>query len=215
MKQEAPDTRSHKKTPPFILGLTGSIGMGKSQTAALFRQLGVPVHCSDEAVHDLLNKKSIISKIRKDFADVWDKDLKSIDRKKLGQAVFNSASKRKKLEAILHPAVQRSQQKFITAQNKSGQKLVVLDIPLLFETGANTRCHAVLVVTAKAATQQKRVLARDGMTAQKFKAIKAAQMPDAQKRKKADFVISTDISVQETRKDIQKLLKAMRKEGLI
>ena len=170
----------------FVLGLTGSIGMGKSATADLFRRLGVPVHDADATVHRLYRGRAA-PLIEKAFLGTVAEG--AVDRAKLGAAVLGDPERMKELEAIVHPLVREAEETFLTGV--SGSPVAVLDIPLLFETGGETRCDAVLVVTAPAEVQRDRVLARAGMTDAKFRAILAKQMPDADKRARAHFLVDT------------------------
>jgi len=171
----------------FVLGLTGSIGMGKSATAALFRKLGVPVHDADAAVHALYRGRAA-PLIEKAFPGTVTDGV--VDRRKLGRAVLDNGEKLKRLESIVHPLVREEEEKFL-ARASAMARLAVLDIPLLFETGAEGRCDAVLVVTAPADVQRARVMARPGMTEEIFHTILHKQMPDAQKRARAHFLVDT------------------------
>lgn len=174
---------------PFVLGLTGSIGMGKSATAALFAQRGVPVHDADAAVHTLYGPGGAAAEaIGREFLGTLDAQG-GVDRAALREAVLGDAARLKRLEALVHPLVRRESEAFL-ARNAEAP-LVVLDIPLLYETGGEGRCDAVAVVSAPAAIQRERVLARPGMTEAAFAAILAKQMPDAEKRARADYVIDT------------------------
>ncbi len=177
-----------------IFGLTGSVGMGKSVAARLLRRMGVAVHDSDTAVHALLAPRGGAFKaVALQFPEAWDKKNHVIDRRKLGQIVFGNETKKRELEAILHPLVQQSQMEFIRQARRMGLKKVVLDIPLLYETHAEKRCHKVMVVTAPYFLQRRRVLSRANMTEEKFFAILAAQMPDIEKRRRADAIIPTGL----------------------
>jgi dephospho-CoA kinase len=171
----------------FVLGLTGSIGMGKSATADLFRKLGVPVHDADATVHRLYRGRAA-PLIEKAFPGTV--AYGAVDRAKLGAAVLNDPARMKQLEAIVHPLVREEEENFLTTVSALAS-IAVLDIPLLFETGGDKRCDATLVVTAPAEVQRERVLARPGMTAEKFSAILAKQMPDAEKRARAHFLVDT------------------------
>jgi dephospho-CoA kinase len=174
---------------PFVLGLTGSIGMGKSATAALFAQRGVPVHDADAAVHALYGPGGAAAEaIGREFPGTLDAQG-GVDRAALREAVLGDAARLKRLEGLVHPLVRRESEAFL-ARNAEAP-LVVLDIPLLYETGGEGRCDAVAVVSAPAAIQRERVLARPGMTEAAFAAILAKQMPDAEKRARADYVIDT------------------------
>jgi dephospho-CoA kinase len=192
-----------------VIGLTGSIGMGKSVTANLLRRLGVPVHDSDAVVHQLLSPQGEAFKIvAQIFPAAWDKKNRIIDRQKLGEIIFSDPEKKKLLESILHPFVWRSQRQFVLRFQRMGKKRVVLDIPLLYETGADRRCDAVIVVSAPPFIQRLRVLNRPNMTLEKFYAILGAQTPDFEKRRLADVVIETGLGKAFT---LQKLKKFLRK----
>jgi dephospho-CoA kinase len=171
----------------FVLGLTGSIGMGKSATADLFRRLGVPVHDADATVHRLYRGRAA-APIEKEFLGTVSDGI--VDRTKLGAAVFNDPERMKRLEAIVHPLVREEEDNFLK-RVADLSPVAVLDIPLLFETGGERRCDAVLVVTAPSSVQRDRVLARPGMTEQKFSAILAKQMRDEDKRARAHFLVDT------------------------
>ncbi|QRM29627.1 dephospho-CoA kinase [Microvirga sp. VF16] len=171
----------------FVLGLTGSIGMGKSATADLFRKLGVPVHDADAAVHKLYRGRAA-PLIEKAFPGTVSDD--AVDRAKLGAAVLDNPERMTQLEAIVHPLVREEEEAFLKKVSVLSP-VAVLDIPLLFETGGETRCDAVLVVTAPASVQRDRVLARPGMTDEKFRAILAKQMRDEDKRRRAHFLVDT------------------------
>ncbi|MSP48486.1 MAG: dephospho-CoA kinase [Alphaproteobacteria bacterium] len=171
-----------------ILGLTGSIGTGKSVAARTFRRLRIPVHDADGVVHALLAKGGrAVPVVARMFPGVVGGG--AVDRKKLGTRVFADRAELKRLEAVLHPMVRASERRFLAANRR--KRLVVLDIPLLFETGAERRCHAVLVVSASRAIQRQRVMRRRGMTEEKLAQILSHQMPDAEKRRRADFVVPT------------------------
>lgn len=171
----------------FLLGLTGSIGMGKSATADLFRRLGVPVHDADAAVHALYRGRAA-PLIEKAFPGTVIDGV--VDRTRLGGAVLADPARMKELEAIVHPLVREEEENFLK-KISAFATVAVLDIPLLFETGGEVRCDAVAVVTAPPAVQRERVLARPGMTEEKFKSISAKQMPDAEKRARAHFIVDT------------------------
>lgn len=171
----------------FVLGLTGSIGMGKSATAALFRDLGIPVHDADDAVHRLYGGRAAPA-IEAAFPGTVRDGI--VDRARLGSAVIGQPDRMRVLEAIVHPLVREEEERFLSAA-AAGAALAVLDVPLLFETGGEGRCDAVLVVTAPPAIQAARVLARPGMDPDKFAALLGKQMPDAEKRRRADFVVDT------------------------
>ena len=175
-----------------ILGLTGSIGMGKSTVAADFRRLRVAVHDADETVHALMAPGgAAFDQICQVFPGVRSKV--GIDRKRLGDLVFADMAALKKLEAILHPLVRKQKTEFLKRSALRRQNLVVLDVPLLFETGGEAKCDAVVVVTAPTFVQRARVMARPGMTTEKFESILAKQVPDLIKRRSADFVVQTGL----------------------
>lgn len=174
-----------------ILGLTGSIGMGKSATAAMFREAGVPVYDADAAVHAIYAPGGLaVEPLEAAFPGVKTQDG-SIDRARLREQVLNDKAALDRLNAIVHPLVGESQLSFRREAEQSGSDLAVLDIPLLFETGGDARCDHVLVVTAPEEVQRERVLSRDGMTLAAFEAILARQIPDAEKRARADFILNT------------------------
>ena len=190
----------------FVLGLTGSIGMGKSTTAAIFRRLGVPVHDADASVHRLYRGEAA-SLIAQAFPGTVVDGV--VDREALGRAVIGSPERLRALETIVHPLVRREEQAFLAAALRSCVGLVLLDIPLLFETGGEARCDAVLVVTAPAAVQRARVLARPGMTADKLEAILAKQLPDAEKRRRAHFLVDASLGLAAAEGQVQAILKAL------
>ncbi|MEM8616567.1 MAG: dephospho-CoA kinase [Pseudomonadota bacterium] len=174
----------------IILGLTGSIGMGKSATAAMFRDHGVPVYDADAAVHALYAEGgSAIGPLSERFEGIV--RAGAIDRQALREKVLNNPSALSDLEEIVHPLVGETQRQFRAEAEAVGAALAVLDIPLLFETGGDQRCDYVAVVSAPAALQRSRVLARPGMTEADFEAILTKQMPDSEKRARADFIISS------------------------
>jgi dephospho-CoA kinase len=171
----------------FVLGLTGSIGMGKSATAGIFRRLGVPVHDADAAVHRLYRGRAA-PLVEKAFpGTVIDG---AVDRGRLGAAVLGDPARMRELEAIVHPLVREEEEAFLERASALA-RIAVLDIPLLFETGGEARCDAALVVTAPAPVQRERVLARPGMSEEKFQSILSKQMPDAEKRARAHFLVDT------------------------
>lgn len=187
----------------FVLGLTGSIGMGKSATADLFRQLGVPVHDADASVHALYRGRAAALIERAFPGTVVDG---TVDRRKLGAVVLGDAEKMKQLESIVHPLVREEEQKFLSSVTTT---IAVLDIPLLFETGGEKRCDAVLVVTAPEDVQRQRVMARPGMTEETFRAILAKQMPDADKRARAHFLVDTSRGFASAKAQVQSILACL------
>ncbi|BCG91951.1 dephospho-CoA kinase [Mesorhizobium sp. 131-2-1] len=172
----------------IVLGLTGSIGMGKSTTAKMFADAGVPVHDSDETVHRLYAGKAA-PLVEATFPGTASSGV--VDRAKLGARVLGDAAALKQLEAIVHPLVRADADAFLARQRAAGTPIAVLDIPLLFETGGRDRVDKVVVVTAPAEVQRARVLARPGMNEEKLAAILAKQVPDAEKRRQADFIVDT------------------------
>jgi dephospho-CoA kinase len=180
---------SASRAKPFVLGLTGSIGMGKSATAGMFKALGVPVHDADAAVHALYGPGGAAAEaIGREFPGTLDA-AGGVDRTALREAVLGAPERLARLEALVHPLVRAAADAFLSRH--ADAPLVVLDIPLLYETGGETRCDAVAVVSAPAEVQRERVLARPGMTEAAFAAILAKQIPDAEKRARADTVIDT------------------------
>ncbi len=176
----------------MILGLTGSIGMGKSTAVDNFRRLGVPVHDADKAVHELLAKNGEAAPRIKDlFPNAVKKG--TLDRELIAKRVFGDAEALARIEDILHPIVRRREQAFLGRAARQGRPLVVLDIPLLFETGGEVRCDAVVTVSAPKFIQRQRVLKRPGMTRERFDTILGRQIPDAEKRRRADFVVLTGL----------------------
>ncbi len=191
---------------PFILGLTGSIGMGKSAVAAMFRGLGVPVFDADAAVHLLQGPGgACIDPIERAFPGTT--GPAGVDRQKLGAAVFGNPAALGQLELIVHPEVAELRRTFLA--DNAAAPLIVFDIPLLFEKTGNHGLDAVLVVSAPAAMQRERVLARPGMTPEKFEQILKLQISDAEKRARADHVIDTGVSLAETRHAVQRLVHAI------
>ena len=188
---------------PFILGLTGSIGMGKSAVAAMLRGLGVPVFDADAAVHALQGPGgACLAPIERAFPGT--SGPAGVDRQKLGAAVFGDPAALKRLEAIVHPQVAELRQAFLA--DHADAPLIVFDIPLLYEKSGQHGLDAVVVVSAPAELQRERVLARPGMSADKFAQILALQVPDADKRARADYVLDTGTSLAETRHAVQRLV---------
>ena len=192
---------------PFILGLTGSIGMGKSAVAAMFEGLGVPVFDADAAVHALQGPGGeLLTAIEAVFPGTT--GAGGVDRPKLGAAVFGDPQALARLEAIVHPVVAAQRADFLARHGRA--PLVVFDIPLLFEKGGAKQVEAVVVVSAPAHVQRERVLARPGMTAEKFEQILKLQVPDAEKRARADFVLDTGATLTETRDAVARLVERLR-----
>jgi dephospho-CoA kinase len=192
---------------PLLIGLTGSIGMGKTETAKMFVKLGVPVYDSDAAVHRLYEKGgAAVAEIEKAFpGTVVDG---AVDRDKLGAIVTGDKAKLKQLEQLVHPLVARGQMEFL--QDNANAEMVLLDIPLLFETGGRTRMDAVVVVSAPSHIQRARVLARPGMTAEKLDHILSRQTPDEEKRAKAHFVIVTDRGLDHAFEQVKLVVAALK-----
>ncbi|HKX78587.1 MAG TPA: dephospho-CoA kinase [Novosphingobium sp.] len=190
----------------FVLGLTGSIGMGKSTVAKMFEDLGVPVFDADAAVHQLQGPGGpLLPEIEAVFPGTT--GPLGVDRPKLGAAVFGDAAALGRLEAIVHPAVEAMRQRF--RADNAHRPLIVFDIPLLYEKGWADRLDAVAVVSAPATDQRARVLARPGMTEEKFERILALQVPDPEKRARADYVIDTGGSLEETRAMVAALVERL------
>ena len=193
-------------TRPLILGLTGSIGMGKSAVAAMFQGLGVPVFDADGAVHELQGPGgACVAPIERAFPGTT--GPQGVDRQKLGAAVFGDPEALRRLEAIVHPEVAEMRRAFLA--DNADAPLIVFDIPLLFEKTGRHGLDAVVVVSAPAEIQRQRVLARPGMSVEKFERILALQVPDAEKRDRADHVIDTGTSLADTRHAVQRLVHAL------
>lgn len=190
----------------IVIGLTGSIGMGKSTTARMFMDEGVPVHDSDEAVHRLYAGPAAPLVEARFPGTVVDG---TVDRQRLSRAVLGDSGAMRDLEKIIHPLVRADADAFLARHRAAGTPLAVLDIPLLFETGGRDRVDRVLVVTAPAEIQRQRVLARPGMTEEKFAAILSRQVPDAQKRARADHVIDTGRGMEAARAQVRELVAAL------
>lgn len=189
-----------------IVGLTGSIGMGKSTTAAMFAEAGIPVHDADATVHRLYSGRAA-PLIEAAFPGTVVGG--TVDRERLGKAVIGNGDAMKALEAIVHPLVREEETAFLDKAREQGAPFVILDIPLLFETGGEKRVDAVIVVSADADIQRRRVLERPGMTDEKFEAILARQVPDAEKRKRADFIIDTGHGLDAARAQVQDVVAAL------
>jgi dephospho-CoA kinase len=193
----------------IVIGLTGGIGMGKSTATNTLRRLGVPVFDADAAVHRLQARGGrAVAPIAAAFpGSVRDG---AVDREALRRAVLGNPTALKRLEAIVWPLVRDAERRFLARARRAGQRLVVLDVPLLFENGGERRVDQVIVVSAPAAVQRARVLRRPGMTAERFAAIHARQMPDAEKRKRADHVVKTGISRYFAQKAIRRIVRKLR-----
>ena len=196
----------------ILIGLTGSIGMGKTATADLFREEGLPVYDADAAVHALYAPGgAAVAPVEAAFPGVKDNsdgpNAGGIDRAKLSQHVVGQPEAMKRLEAIVHPLVGQAQAAFLGNAREAGEKAVILDIPLLFEGRGHQMVDKIVVVSAPAAVQRDRVLARPAMTEEKFEAILAKQVPDAEKRARADFVIDTSQGFDHARRQVRSILK--------
>ena len=192
----------------FVLGLTGSLGMGKTTTARFFAEAGVPVHDADATVHRLY-EGAAVKAIEVAFPGTT-ADGK-VDRVKLAARVLDDAAALKRLETIIHPLVQEAERRMLAEAEARGEKIAVLDIPLLFETGGDRRVDAVVVVSAPSDVQRTRVLERPGMTTARLEAILAKQMPDEEKRRRADFVVDTSQGFDAARAQVRAILDAVAK----
>ena len=193
----------------IVIGLTGSIGMGKSTTAAMFRDAGVPVYDADAAVHELYDTGgAAVGPVGEAFPGVV-KDGK-VDREALRQAVLGNPEALKRLNAVVHPLVGRDRIGFFAGAEAEGADMVVLDIPLLFETGGDANVDTVVVASAPADLQRERVLARAGMTPDRLDAILAQQMPDAEKRARAQFVVDTSRGLEPAREQVAAIIASVR-----
>lgn len=193
----------------IVLGLTGSIGMGKSTAASALRQMGVPVHDADASVHRLMNHSgAAVGFIEAAFPGTALEG--AIDRKELGRRVFADDAELKRLESILHPMVREQERIFLRTAQARGHLVVVLDIPLLYETGGEKRCDAVIVVTAPKFLQYQRVLRRPGMSRQRLDEILSKQIPDAEKRARADFVVQTGLGKRASRLALARILDRLK-----
>jgi dephospho-CoA kinase len=190
----------------FVLGLTGSLGMGKTTTARFFAEAGVPVHDADAVVHRLYEGEAVAA-IEAAFPGTTANG--QVDRTKLAARVLGDSAALKRLEAIVHPLVHEAERRLLADAMAAGEKIAVLDIPLLFETGADQRVDAVVVVSAPRKVQTARVLERPGMTLEKLESILAKQMPDAEKRGRADFVVDTSQGFETARAQVRAILDAV------
>ncbi|KEQ03333.1 dephospho-CoA kinase [Pseudorhizobium pelagicum] len=191
----------------IVIGLTGSIGMGKSTTARMFAEAGLAVNDADAVVHDLYRSEAV-EPIGKAFpGSIADG---SVDRQELARQLAADPSRFKDLEAIVHPLVRQREAQFVQARQAAGDDMIVLDIPLLFEVGGEKRVDVVVVVTCDPRIQRERVLARPGMTVEKFELILARQVPDQVKRRKADFLIDTGEGMEAARSRVDEIIAALR-----
>lgn len=190
----------------LVLGLTGSIGMGKSATARWFAAEGIPVHEADQAVHRLYEGEAVAA-VEQAFPETLVSGR--VDRERLGRQVLDNPVALARLEGLIHPLVRAAERRFLAAASAGGARIVVLDIPLLFETAGEGRVDAVVVVTAPADVQRERVLGRPGMTPGKFESILVKQIPDAEKRRRAHFVVDTSRSFDSARAQVRGILRAV------
>ena len=194
---------------PFVIGLTGSIGMGKSETAKLFARLGIPVHDADATVHALYDAGGLaVAPIGAAFPEAVAEGR--VDRQALAKRITAEPAAFEKLEAIVHPLVERERDAFLAAASAKGADFVVFDIPLLFEADRESEVDAIVVVSAPPEVQRERVLARPGMTAERMEAMGARQVPDAEKRAKADFVVETDKGVPHAFEQVKHVLAELK-----
>jgi dephospho-CoA kinase len=193
---------------PFVLCLTGSLGMGKSTAAKFFAEAGVPVHDSDAVVHALYEGEAVAA-IEAAFPGTTSGG--KIDRNKLAAKVIDDKAALARLEAIVHPLVAKAREKFLADAQTGDVPVVVLDIPLLFEIGGSSSCDAVVVVSAPADIQRARAFARPGMTEDKFAALLAKQVPDAEKRARANFIVDSSQGLDHARAQVRDILRAVAK----
>ncbi len=194
----------------IVLGLTGSIGTGKSTTAAMFRDQGIAVSDADAIVHDLY-RTDAVAPIARTFPEAVQEGV--VDRQVLSRLLAEKPERFRDLEAIVHPMVRERERHFVEAERARGASLVVVDVPLLFEVGARGRVDKVLVVTCDPAVQRERVLARPGMTVEKFEMIRARQVPDAEKIRQADFVIDTGLGYDAARAAVAEIISVLTAGG--
>lgn len=189
------------------IGLTGSIGMGKSTTAGFFAEAGVPVNDADQVVHDLYRGEAV-PLLDKAFPGSVTNGV--VDRSALSAILAQNPARFRELESIVHPLVQQREIRFLAEQKAAGHRLVLLDIPLLFESGAEKRVDVIVVVSCAPEIQRARVLARPGMTPEKFEMILARQLPDSEKRKRADFVVDTGSGLAEARRQVLEIIAKLQ-----
>jgi dephospho-CoA kinase len=190
----------------IILGLTGSIGMGKSTTARMFAEEGIPVHDADEAVHRLYSGPAA-RLVEQEFPGTVVNGV--VDRQRLSATVLGSPEALRRLGKVVHPLVRTDADAFVERHRKAGTRLIVLDIPLLFETGGTDRVDSILVVTASPEVQRMRVMSRPGMTEEKFAAIIANQVADKEKRRNADFIVDTGIGMDAARQQVRNIISTL------
>ncbi len=194
-----------------LIGLTGSIGMGKTTVGRMFEKEGIPIYNVDAEIHKLYDKGGIaVEPVREAFPEAVIDG--KVDRPTLSKMVVGNEKAIKKLESIVHPLVHQDRQDFLENAEKDGHKMAILDVPLIFETGGEERLHKVLVVSAPYEVQKERVLARDDMTLEKFESILARQVPDAEKRDRAHHVIDTHCTEEETHAQVKNLIAVLKDE---
>lgn len=191
----------------IVVGLTGSIGMGKSTTARMFAETGIPVNDADAVVHDLYRSEAVAP-----IGDAFPGSIRNgmVDRQELARQLAENPAKFRSLEAIVHPLVRRREGEFLEANRVAGAEMVVLDIPLLFEVGGEDRVDVIVVVTCDPQIQRARVLARPGMTEEKLNMILSRQIPDQEKRRRADFLIDTGRGLEAARQRVGEVIAALR-----
>ncbi|WP_343564338.1 dephospho-CoA kinase [Kiloniella sp. b19] len=195
----------------FVLGLTGSIAMGKSTAARFFREAGISVHDADATVHSLMASGGrAVERIAACFGKAVLDSAGAVNRKELGNRVFGNPEALEQLETILHPLVREDRERFLKQQALQRSPLVVLDVPLLYETATDRECDAVLVVQAPAFLQKQRVLSRPNMTAEKLQSILGKQMPVREKAIRAQWVVQTGLGMRKTRRDIESVIRQIR-----
>ena len=197
------------KRSVFVIGLTGSIGMGKSTASAMLRRKGLPIFDADATVHQLMGVGgSAVAAVEEAFPGVVKNG--AVDRPELGKRVFGDSAKLKQLERILHPRVGQAERAFLASVARQRLPMAVRDVPLLFETGGEKRCDATIVVSAPTHIQASRVLARPGMTMERLEQIRSKQMPDAKKRQRADFVVPTGLGKRVTWDALGRVLRVLK-----
>jgi dephospho-CoA kinase len=191
----------------LLIGLTGSIGMGKSTIAKRFAEQGVPVVDADQVVHDLYEREAV-ALIEAAFPGTTTDGR--VDRVKLSQKLMADPARFKRLEAIVHPLVYQAERRALQDHAAAGAELAVLEVPLLFETGGDARVDVTVVVSAPEDVQRERVLAREGMTAEKFDAIRSRQLPEAEKRRRADFIVETHLTIPDSYAQVDLIIDALQ-----
>lgn len=196
----------------IIIGLTGSIGMGKSTTADFFKQAGFPIYSADQAVHELYSSKEVCALIGQIFPSAIENN--KVNREILSKIIIDNHNALQQLEDIVHPLVREKETQFIENAKRNGDEIVVLDSPLLFEMGGDKRVDKIVVVSAPESVQKARVLARHGMSEEKFATILQKQWPDAKKRANADFIIDTGKGLESAKHDVLHVIKTLLNDSL-